>query len=95
MKLISYRHQGQPGWGMLTDAGIVALNSSEYPTLISALKAGKLDEIAGAGAGRAISLQVGDIEFLPVITEPGKIFCVGHNYEAQVAPDGSCLRRPS
>ncbi len=81
MKLISYRHQGQPGWGMLTDAGIVALNSSEYPTLISALKAGKLDEIAGAGAGRAISLQVGDIDFLPVITEPGKIFCVGHNYE--------------
>ena len=81
MKLISYRHQGQSGWGMLANAGIVALKSSEYPTLLSALQAGKLDEIAGAGAGRGPSLQVGDIEFLPVITEPGKIFCVGHNYE--------------
>ena len=81
MKLISYRHQGQPGWGMFTDAGVVALHSGQYPTLLSALRAGKLDEIAGTCAGRAPSLQVGDIEFLPVITEPGKIFCVGHNYE--------------
>ena len=71
MKLISYRHQGQPGWGMLTGAGIVTLHSSQYPTLLSALQAGKLDEIAGAAAGRAPSLQPVDIEFLPVITEPG------------------------
>ena len=56
-------------------------HSSQYPTLLSALQAGKLDEIAGAAAGRAPSLQPVDIEFLPVITEPGKIFCVGHNYE--------------
>ncbi len=81
MKLISYRHQGQPGWGMVTDSGITPLHSSQYPTLLSALQAGKLDEIAAGGAGRAPSLQLGDIEFLPVITEPGKIFCVGHNYE--------------
>jgi len=81
MKLISYRHQGQAGWGMLADAGIVALHSGEYPTLMSALQAGKLDQIAGAAARRPPSLQVGDVEFLPVITEPGKIFCVGHNYE--------------
>ena len=82
MKLISYRHQGQAGWGMLADAGIVALHSSQYPTLLSALQAGKLDEIAGAAAVRAPSVQLSDIEFLPVITEPAKIFCVGHNYEA-------------
>ena len=81
MKLISYRHQNQSGWGKVTDAGIVALHSSQYPTLLSALQAGKLDEIAAAAAGRAPELQLGDIEFLPVITEPGKIFCVGHNYE--------------
>lgn len=81
MKLISYLHQGQPGWGLFTDAGIVALHSGQYPTLLSALQAGQLDDIAAAAAGQAPDLQLGDIVFLPVIPEPGKIFCVGHNYE--------------
>lgn len=66
---------------MVTETGVVALHSSQYPTLLSALQAGKLDEIAGAAAGHAPDLQLSDIQFLPVITEPGKIFCVGHNYE--------------
>ena len=81
MKLISYLHQGQPGWGMVTDAGIVGLASDEFPTLLSALQAGKLDDLAASAAGRQPSAQLADIEFLPVITSPGKIFCVGHNYE--------------
>ncbi len=81
MKLISYLHQGQPGWGMSTDAGITPLHSQLYPTLLSALQAGKLEEIAAAAAGQVPSLQLGEITFLPVIPEPGKIFCVGHNYE--------------
>jgi 2-keto-4-pentenoate hydratase/2-oxohepta-3-ene-1,7-dioic acid hydratase in catechol pathway len=66
---------------MVTDAGVVALHSSQYPTLLSALQAGKLDEIAASAAGQAPGLQLSDIQFLPVIAEPGKIFCVGHNYE--------------
>jgi 2-keto-4-pentenoate hydratase/2-oxohepta-3-ene-1,7-dioic acid hydratase in catechol pathway len=81
MKLISYLHLGQPGWGMSTDAGITPLHSQQYPTLLSALQAGKLEEIAAAAAGHVPALQLGDIQFLPVIPEPGKIFCVGHNYE--------------
>ncbi|ABM35937.1 fumarylacetoacetate hydrolase family protein [Polaromonas naphthalenivorans] len=81
MKLISYLHQGQPGWGMVTGAGIVSLANAACPTLLSALQAGKLDELAAGAAGRQPSAQLADIEFLPVIPEPGKIFCVGHNYE--------------
>lgn len=81
MKLISYLHQGRPGWGLVTDAGIVGLASDEFPTLLSALQAGKLDDLAASAAGRQPSAQLADIEFLPVITSPGKIFCVGHNYE--------------
>jgi 2-keto-4-pentenoate hydratase/2-oxohepta-3-ene-1,7-dioic acid hydratase in catechol pathway len=80
MKIISYLHQGQPGWGVVSDSQITPLGSSEFPTLLSALQAGQLDEIASAG--NAPTLQLADIEFLPVITAPGKIFCVGHNYEA-------------
>ena len=81
MKIISYLHQGQPGWGVATDAGVLPLHSAQYPTLLSALQAGKLDEIAAAPA-KASAVPLSDIHFLPVITEPGKIFCVGHNYEA-------------
>ncbi|CAM3512160.1 fumarylacetoacetate hydrolase family protein [Polaromonas hydrogenivorans] len=81
MKLISYLHQGQPGWGMVTGAGIVSLANAACPTLLSALQAGKLDELTAGAASRQPSAQLADIEFLPVIPEPGKIFCVGHNYE--------------
>jgi 2-keto-4-pentenoate hydratase/2-oxohepta-3-ene-1,7-dioic acid hydratase in catechol pathway len=81
MKIISYLHQGQPGWGAATDAGVQPLHSVQYPTLLSALQAGKLDEIAAAPS-KAAAVPLKDIQFLPVITAPGKIFCVGHNYEA-------------
>ena len=79
MKLISYLYQDQPGWGMATDAGVLPMGSARYPSLLSALQAGKLDAIA-AEANAAV-LPWADIEFLPVIPAPGKIFCVGHNYE--------------
>ena len=79
MKLISYLYQDQPGWGMATDAGVLPMVSARYPSLLSALQAGKLDAIA-AEANAAV-LPWADIEFLPVIPAPGKIFCVGHNYE--------------
>ena len=66
---------------MATDAGVVPLRSAEYPTLLSALQAGKLEELAVNAKGRAAGAMLADIEFLPVISNPGKIFCVGHNYE--------------
>lgn len=81
MKLISYLQQGQPNWGMITDSGIVSLANAAYPTLLSALQAGKLEELSAGAAGRPPSAQLADIVFQPVIPEPGKIFCVGHNYE--------------
>jgi len=81
VKIISYLHQGQPGWGVATEAGVLPLQSAQYPTLLSALQAGKLDEIATTPTA-ARALPLAEIEFLPVIPVPGKIFCVGHNYEA-------------
>nr|WP_315430939.1 fumarylacetoacetate hydrolase family protein [uncultured Albidiferax sp.] len=79
MKLISYLHQGKPGWGIATDAGVVPLHSDAYPTLLSALQAGNLEAIAAQATAPALPL--GAIQFLPLIPTPGKIFCVGHNYE--------------
>ena len=43
MKIISYAHQGKARWGMVAGAGVVDLDSPDYPTLLSALQAGKLN----------------------------------------------------
>jgi 2-keto-4-pentenoate hydratase/2-oxohepta-3-ene-1,7-dioic acid hydratase in catechol pathway len=79
MKLISYVHQGQAGWGIVQADRVVPLHSARYPTLLSALQSGKLEGIAAEASAPAIALA--DIQYLPVIPQPGKIFCVGHNYE--------------
>lgn len=82
MKLLSYIHKGEAVWGQLTPDGVVDLSSLQYPTLRSALAAGTLDEIAQVAAHTNASVPLDHIVFLPVIPDPGKIFCVGHNYEA-------------
>lgn len=79
MKLISYVHQGQAGWGIASNISVVPLHSAQFPTLLSALQSGKLESIAAEASAPAIALA--DIQYLPVIPQPGKIFCVGHNYE--------------
>lgn len=81
MKIISYLHLNQAGWGVVTDAGITPLQSAQYPTVLSALQAGELADIAAAASGKGANQKLADIEYLPVVTNPGKIFCVGHNYE--------------
>lgn len=80
MKIISFSHQNKPCWGVVNGGVVLPLNSSQYPTLLSALRAEKLQEIA-ASANSAARILLDQVEFLPVIPEPGKIFCVGHNYE--------------
>jgi len=79
MKLISYLYQGQPGWGMVTAESVIPLGSAQYPTLLSALQANVLGQLS---ASNAAPLPLDVIEFMPVIPQPGQIFCVGHNYEA-------------
>lgn len=46
MKFVSYAHQNQPAWFMATNTGVIELSSAGYPTLQSALQAGRLDQIA-------------------------------------------------
>ena len=82
MKIISYAHLGKARWGMVAGAGVVDLDSPDYPTLLSALQAGKLDDITAGAQSRAPDTHLDEIKFQPVIPSPGNIFCVGHNYEA-------------
>ena len=81
MKFLSYSFQGQASWGLATDTGVVSLSSANYPTLRSALAAGMLDKLGAAAQGQPDTCSLDQITYLPVITDPGKIICIGHNYE--------------
>lgn len=81
MKFLSYSFQGQASWGLATDTGVVSLSSANYPTLRSALAAGMLEKLGAAAQGQPDTCTLAQITYLPVITDPGKIICIGHNYE--------------
>jgi 2-keto-4-pentenoate hydratase/2-oxohepta-3-ene-1,7-dioic acid hydratase in catechol pathway len=81
MKFLSYSHQGQASWGLATDTGVISLSTAQYPSLRSALVAGVLEQLGAAAQGRPDTCAQSDITYLPVITDPGKIICIGHNYE--------------
>lgn len=81
MKFLSYSFQGQASWGLATDTGVVALSSANYPTLRTALAAGMLEKLGAAAQGQPDTYSLSQITYLPVITDPGKIICIGHNYE--------------
>ena len=76
MKYMSFSHDGRTSFGvMLSDTTLADLGSDATPDLASALSGGTPD--LAAAPRRALS----DVVLLPVIPRPGKVFCVGHNYE--------------
>jgi 2-keto-4-pentenoate hydratase/2-oxohepta-3-ene-1,7-dioic acid hydratase in catechol pathway len=81
MQFLSYSFQGQTSWGLATDTGVVSLSTTQYPTLRSALVADMLEKLGIAAQGKPDTCSLAEIVYLPVITDPGKIICIGHNYE--------------
>lgn len=82
MKLASYIHHGRKSYGIYTEAGIIDLGQKigqQYPTLKELLQWDALD-VAQQYVDYPADITDKDITFLPVIEEPGKIFCVGMNY---------------
>lgn len=83
MKLASFFAGGRTTFGILDGAELIdvgGLLSDRFPDLKALIAAGAYAQ-AEALAGQAERLPVEAIEFAPVIANPDKIFCVGHNYE--------------
>ena len=80
MKLISFHHDGTTGYGAVI--GDRVANFAAIPgapaDLKAALAAGVLTNLA---ARAEPSMALADVALLPVLPNPGKILCVGHNYE--------------
>jgi len=83
MKLASFKTPKGASYGAVTDKGIVDLGrkiGNKYPDL-KALIAGNGFAEAKKLLGEKADFRDSEIEWLPVIPNPGKIVCVGLNYE--------------
>ena len=84
MRLVTFEQRGRRSYGAVIDDSIVDLgrqHADRYPDLRAVLSAGALGELSDALAGAGPTLALTEVTLLPVIPDPGKILCVGHNYE--------------
>lgn len=84
MKLASfYRPQSnEKSYGIVTEHGIIDAGkrfSDKYSTLQSLLNDNALN-ILHELVDSPVDYSIDEVDFLPVIESPGKIFCVGMNY---------------
>jgi len=83
MRLASFRTAQGASYGAVTKQGIVDLGrrlGNRYSDLRTLLERNGLEE-ARKAAGSAADYKESDVSWLPVIPNPGKIVCVGLNYE--------------
>jgi 2-keto-4-pentenoate hydratase/2-oxohepta-3-ene-1,7-dioic acid hydratase in catechol pathway len=84
LKLASFRFDGKDSFGIVEGDEIIDIGSvlRQFPTLDAFLAAGLPFGDAAKSASRISGKSV---EWLPVIRNPGKIFCIGLNYRDHVA----------
>jgi 2-keto-4-pentenoate hydratase/2-oxohepta-3-ene-1,7-dioic acid hydratase in catechol pathway len=84
MRLVSFRRpDGAPTFGRVEGDTVLDLGDAAAD-LKSAIAQTRL----GACSGRA-AIPLAQVALLPVVPNPGKIFCVGHNYEAHREETGA------
>lgn len=91
MKVASFRHRGRESYGVVQAGGIVDAGRQlgiDLPDLKSVLAEDALGELHALAADADPGLPLSDVEFLPVITDPDKIICVGINYRHHVEETG-------
>jgi 2-keto-4-pentenoate hydratase/2-oxohepta-3-ene-1,7-dioic acid hydratase in catechol pathway len=90
MKVTSFVRDGRATWGVVVDGGLVDA-SSQFPTLKAALEADGLAKVAAWAKGRAPDCAYDAVGQLPVIPDPGKIWCCGLNYGEHVQETGNTV----
>jgi 2-keto-4-pentenoate hydratase/2-oxohepta-3-ene-1,7-dioic acid hydratase in catechol pathway len=90
MRLATFKTAQGASYGAVTGKAIVDLRrylGNQYPDLKALIEANALDQ-AKKYSSEAPDYQVSDITWLPVIPNPGKIICVGLNYQEHVVETG-------
>jgi len=81
MRLVSFVHDGQTTCGVLEANQVLVGSDARHPELKTVLERNALTEFAKACAASGKRIPLDQVTLLPVIPTPGKILCVGHNYE--------------
>ncbi|AKI01931.1 2-keto-4-pentenoate hydratase/2-oxohepta-3-ene-1,7-dioic acid hydratase [Hoeflea sp. IMCC20628] len=85
MRYVSFEVDGRASWGRVDGNEIIDLGAQpDAPEdLKAAITAGKLDMVGDSPRRARASVRL-----LPVVPNPSKIFCVGHNYESHRVETG-------
>ena len=91
MRFLTFNYAGKESWGAITDEGVIDLGNLIGSSLLEVLQNDKLDAMKKLAGGLEVDYKAEDVEFLPPISNPGKIACVGVNYANRNAEykDGS------
>lgn len=91
MKLASYRVADRQSWGIVEDGRIADVGADlagRFPDLRAAIAANAFEQIIQA-APAAARLPIADVAWLPPVPNPGKILCIGLNYQEHRAETGA------
>ena len=93
MRLISYRHQGRAGVGVMTDdTSFVALSKAapDLPTNLRAILAlpDGLARVRRAVAGKPADMKLAQVTLDPVIIDPNAIWALALNYQSHINETG-------
>lgn len=92
MRLASYIADDRVGVGVVKDDGIVDLGEHDVGRSVKhILRSGLLQQIQELATGLPANLSMDDVEFLPCVPNPGKVFCIGVNYRKHVLEMGRDL----
>ena len=92
MKLISFLNQGTPSYGIVNGDDVLDLTpilGAQAPDLKTLIAKDLLGAAAEAAKTRPFTLKYSQLTLLPVIPNPGQIFCIGLNYGEHVQETGS------
>lgn len=84
MKLVTFSAGHTTSYGAVVGDGIIDLGArvgARYPDLKALIAGSGLAEARMLVQQQHADLAIDAVEFMPVIPNPGKIFCIGHNYE--------------
>lgn len=90
MRWLTFAYQGRASFGVVSASGDAVIDvgaRSQYPDLKSAIAANALDGLAISSRGET-GIPLSAITWLPTITNPDKILCVGLNYKAHQEETG-------
>ncbi|MCC7258462.1 MAG: hypothetical protein IT486_08815, partial [Gammaproteobacteria bacterium] len=82
MRIASFQHQQQPGYGVVSAAGLQPAPAdfrARFPVLKSVLAADALPELAVA-VRESVPLDIDMLQLSMPIPDPARIICVGMNY---------------